>query len=679
MIVSTNKSDTMLKRAFEKGKTSVMSIDRMIEQFSLDPTITDPVRECYIVTNEDISASKTKAQFEQSAACKHPNVKIIFINKSSRPIYQQGLPGIDAILQKPKPGDIQQAVSAVIASGVVGDAIEGYGSVNSNVIPDYQPAPLPTSSGVNVGVFDESMLGTDEPEVPSEPAQPETLDVPEPEPVRQDIPDEGVVRDSALASRIQQAGKVADISVVMREVEASELIKDLIESNSTYAGIEEKLKSINDTIFSILSDTRIKSLDEKLSKVHAILHDKAFFSAKGNTLIEQRLEEVIDMICLHTSSLLQSRLSEIETAIRKIETQKDFDINHARLSGLNEERANIIIELRTLEAEIGDIFKAADRLTIGTATYIAEGSDNITGNEMINMHLKARGAQVVSDDTVLAVRAALELASDKIPTSFKEMKLKILSMIRLMSKMFDLDSEIIAAQQAQINFLKAHNVEDSIVADTLLKKSLRVYVGEEGTGRSIVTYLLSRYKSRQNANVLCLDLTGSGKYSYYGIQCKSLDTYMVEQNQQEFMLVSGSIENSVAAAQRIVSTLLRAADYYRVINVVLTPEQRELFSTISQDVLSVNFIVDTNVERIERMRKTIEECTVENVGRRVIVNRCDIPVRAVVSRLGLDDSMDYQICVIPTVPAISDASLNNFNPYGVSSVDLIMEDVVKHA
>ena len=174
-------------------------------------------------------------------------------------------------------------------------------------------------------------------------------------------------------------------------------------------------------------------------------------------------------------------------------------------------------------------------------------------------------------------------------------------------------------------------------------------------------------------------MTGSAKYSRYGIEFKDLDTYITERNQQEFLLVAGSIENSVAAAQRVVSTLLRAADYYRVINVVLSTEQRELFHTISQDVLSVNFLVDTNVDRIENMRNIIADYTIENVGQRVIVNKCDIPVRPIIHKLGLDDRIDFQICTIPTIPAISDASVNGFNPYGVSAVDLIMEDVVKHA
>lgn len=671
MIIATNKSDTMLRRSFEKGKTLVISAEKMFEQFSIDPTLQQPERWCYIITNEDISAARLKKKFEESAAAKHPNTKIILINKSAKPLYPNGLAGVDAILQKPKPDDVKQAVSMIIEKTDM-SGVAMYAQPMGVGIPTFDPGEIPPSPVMG---FQEEMLD----EVPE--VEPEQVELPPiPEPVYQAPPiPEPQIGSSELVDRIQSAGKVSDVSVLMREVTASNLIKDLVNSNSTYAGIEEKLKSLNDTIFAIISDTRTKSLDEKLSKVHAVLHDKAFFSAKGNTLIEQRLEEVIDMVCTRTSELLKSRLDEIDGAIKRQQATKDMGTNHARLSGLNEERANIIIELRTLEEEINDIFKACDRVVVDTATYIAEGSDNITGNDMINMHLKSRGTTVVSEDTITAIRAAFEMTAGKVPETFKKLKVSIIAMLQVMSKLFDLDAEIIAAQQMQINYLKAHNIEDSVVAQSLLKKALRVYVGESGTGRTIVPYLLSKYKSRQNANVLCIDLTGEGKFHQYGVMVTGLDSFASTQVQREFTVVSGRVENTIESAQRVVSMLLRAADYYRVINVILTTEQRELFSTISQDVLSVNFIVDTNVDRINRMRDVITQCTVENVGRRVIINKCDIPIRAIITKLGLDDSMDYQVVTVPTVPVLSDACVNGFDPYGISAVDLIMEDVLKHA
>lgn len=749
MIISTTKSDTMLKRSIGKNKTSIIAIDKMIEQFALDPTVTNPIRDAYVVTNEDISASRLKTKFEQALTTKHPAVKIIFINKGSKPIYPNGLEGLDVILQKPKPDDITQAISAVMSSGTITDAVipeaqqtldipefnpafarrgkndmvDQYTMGNDDLGPEQQQGQTVgmefdfanggVESSTIVGEGEELDNGTFNQDMqpnyftlsgigivttyqdgsflaengvvydangnPIPAAEPYFNNIEQPEFQQVEQPPAFEDRDSVLAQRIRETNTVADISQLTKNLQASALIKDLIETNSTYAGIEEKLKALNDTIFNILGDNNIKSLDEKLSKVRAILHDKAFFSAKGDTIIEQRLEEVVEMICSQTSSLLQSRLNEIDTAIRRVSAHRDSENNSARLTGLNEERANIIVELRTLEMEINQIFRATDTLIMTTATRIAETADNITGNDMINMHLKARGTTVVSDETVTAVRAALELSSDKVPDTFTEMKIKVIGMIKLLSKLFDLDQEIIAAQQAEINFLKAHNVEDSIIAETILKKALRVYIGESDTGRSIIPYLISKYKSRQNANVLCIDLTGESKYTKYGIQYQHVDTYLAELNQREFLLVAGRVDNTVSSAQRIVTALIKAADYYRVINVVLTPDQKELFETIAQDVLSVNFLVDTNPGKIERMRETIQNCTIQNVGRRVLVNKCDVPVRAIIDKLGLADQIDYQICIIPTVPVIVDAGLNGYDPYGVSSVDLVMEEVVKHA
>lgn len=704
MIISTNKSDMMLKRSLGKDKTIIIAIDKMLDQFSLDPTMMNPPRHAYIVTNEDISAKRLRDKFEQALQTKHPATKVIFINKSSKAVYQNGLPGLDAVLQKPKSQDITQTISAVTATTVIESAVgsqvqptieipaytpEETGNVYQEpTMPVGNPTTQDTGTQVNNGpTYTEthggyegsSTMGSDTPNSQSPAYEPEVLPGIDIQGYEDTTESSVVERKSASVEKIERTGMVSDAKVIMRELTATNLIKDLYESNSTYAGIEEKLKSLNDTIFNIMGDPNIKSLDEKLSKVHALLHDKAFFRAKGVTLIEQRLEEVVDAICSQTSSLLQSRLNEIDTAIKKSMTDKNMETNTARLGGLNEQRANLIIELHQLELDIADIYKSTDNLVVSTATYIAASNEDATGNEAINDMLKARGEMVVLDSVIDAIRSAMELGVGKVPETFKQLKLNIMTTLALLRKLFDVDQEIIAAQQQFINYLKTNSIESTVVAETLLKKSLRVYVGEEGVGRTIIPYLISKYKSRQNANVLLLDLTGTAKYSQYGIQYKNVDSYLLDLDQREFMLVAGKVDDSISTAQRIVTSLLKAADYYRIINVVLSPEQSELFQTIAQDVLSVNFIVDTNVPRIDRMRELMEEYVTPNVARRVIINRCDVPIRVIVDKLGLADQMDYQVCTVPSVPAIIDAGLNCYDPYGVSSVDLTMEEVVKHA
>lgn len=667
MIICTSKSSSTLIKALGRNQSSVIAIDTMLDQFSIDPTITTPRRDAYIVADEDLRATKIRQKFEQVVQTKHPATKIIFLNKGKKPMYPNGLAGVDVFINNAKPQEISAAISSVINSGQVSEVVENV-AAKTELIPNFTPEQTP------INTFEQPE------ETPVQEYVPEvTLEVPipEPEPVIQSEP-EPIVQKSQIVERIEKTRSFADVSVVARELTATALIKELYESNSTYAGIEEKLKSINDMIMLTMGDTTL-GVEDKLAKVRALVHDKAFFASQGDTLIEQRMEEVIDTLCKHSSQLLDSRLAEIDYAIRQIRTQKELDTGCARLGGLNEERINLILELRTMEMEIKELFKNTDDLIVSTTAEIAQRTVDITGSELYNAHLRSRGTTVASDETKAAIHAAMEVSSTTVPETFKEMKLKVVNMISLLGKLFELDREIIVAQQQTINYLKANKIEDTVIAETLLKKSLRVYLGYEGAGRTVIPYLLSVYKSRQNANVLLLDITGEGKYDNYGIQTIEPEDFLVNQYQKEFCVVSGKVENTISTAQRFITALLKAADYYRVINVVMRPDQRELFESIASDVLSINYIMDTNPKSLDKMRTLIEQTKMANVGRRVIINKCDIPVRAIITKLGLDDAIDFQICAFPSLNVITDASLNGYNPYGISAVTMHMEELIKHA
>lgn len=741
MIIATSKSDTMLKKAVGKGQTSIISIQKMLDQFALDPTITEPKRDAYIVTNEDISAARLRQYFEQALLTKHPNTRVIFINKTSKPMYPNGLPGCNVILQKPKPQDIAQSISSVIDMALTREAATQYqggpgvydaadniptqnptenesGTNNKtgSTIPEYAPkmtndfnehnetaatlspeaqalqveqkrVQLTTPTGdvieaiqtttANGEVNYTDLLGTpiDATGMPIS-ELPIGNNAPAPE-LRMDV--EPVIRDSELVKRIKRTDTVSDISVVTREMTSAALIKDLINSNSTYAGIEDKLQVIKDAIFEIFRDNRIPTLEVKLSRVHAMLHDKAFYSEKGDTLIEQRFVEIIDAICIKTVELFEKRTNEIDTAIRQSYLQKDFENMDPRLASLTEDTKYTGIEIMNLITDIQEIHKSIDSFAFDVAGSVKEEVDSITGNVHLDAHIKARQTNVISQKTINVIKSIIRITTEKASDQFNELQLKgyaLLDLYHEYLKKLDKEAE---ARDEYFMYLKEKRVEDTVEANTLLKKSLRVFIGCEDSGRTIIPYLMSRYKSNQNANVLLLDLTGTGKYDNYGIQYQNLDTYLAELNQRPFHAVAGKLENSIQAAQRIVTALLKAADYYRVINVVLTPEQRELLETIAQDTLIINYLVNTNVRNIDKMKEVIERSQFENVARCIIVNSCDIPIHSIAKRIGVYDRLDYRICSIPTISELADASLNCYNPYGISSVEFAMEEVLKHA
>lgn len=701
MVIITSKADSIIKRTIGNGKSLILSPDKMIDQFKLDPTIMNPPHDIYIITNEDISNKRMKDKFEQCVKTKHKAVKVMLINKSNKPIYENGFPGINAILQQPSPDDVTKTITRVIENTQISDMIQN--NINTkDVIPEYSYSEKKLKSDAarddigeaeEIGYDDVEKINAararraagavgdvDEVEDAESVEEVPIPDIEDAEAIDEAEPiEEPEERPSTVIDSFKTASSIADISVVMREVTAESIIKDLYQTSSTYAGIEDKLKSINEVIYNILNDETEKSLTIKLNKIHAVLHDKAFYRAKGDTLIEQRLEEVIDTICDRVSDLVNTKVGELDKAIKTVYDNSGVGIDNTRLASIADSYNSINLELMKLHADTENVMEQCDKLLTDMATTVGEKEASQTQSTIINEQLEARGQMIVTDESLSLIRKAMDMSADKVPTTFYKLLQNVDSELRLYRKLTDCDHEALIAQQNLINMLKAQNIEETVVARTAIKQSLRLFVAPEGTGRTIIPYLMSRYKSRQNSNVLLVDITGTVKYDQYNIAHDTIDNNKIEFPSKEFEVISGTIDNSIATAQIFMTALLKAADYYRIINIVLTPEQADIIATLVPDTLSVNYIVNTDNKSIAEVRDMISNMNTENVAKRIIINKCDIPVSEVIKTLGLEDSIDYQLCQIHNIREIAESALKHYDPYGVSAVDLEMEEALRHA
>lgn len=796
MIVSTKSASALIRRTVGPGKNVNISIDVMIEQFAVDPLISQPRKDLFIVCDDDLINKRTATKFQQAVSAKHPNVKILFINKKAKMMFENSLDGIDIMLKTPKPDEVTNAIAKLAAGSLDEKVAKKLGAAKAEKIPKQEkverknaggafknkrqqeiaekkrrqnaPAVMFNPDGHIITVLENGLrYATDDtgnhylvneegfmhpvdklgnPIYVDEQGIPLTIDLTplafkveyaeellkvNPEKVKEialenpeyeqalrqmqeelKTVDEVPINDgfdptpkqsgdelnvgqfeyvdrpqpvekpelditSNVLRRIEDTDNVSDISILMKEMKATALVKDLFSTNATYSGIEEKLKSLKDAIYTIMHDRSITSLDEKLTRVYALTHDKAFYSAKGDTLIEQRLEEIVNVIVTHTKDLLASELSEIDTAIKRSAVAGVTQDVPARLSGLAEERADLIVQLRTLQNKIKSIYQDTDHLIMDTAEHIGRNAIDLSGDEDIDLHIRARGNVIVSDETRSAMVSAIELSQDKLPDTFAEMELDIKALLRTINKLIEVDDETAQARDILIDRLQKKNVENSVIALTTLKQSLRVYVANENTGRTIVPYLLSKYMSR-SVNTLLVDLTTTGKYEQYGIPVKDYDDFTTNMYLEDLIVVKGELSDSPIAAQQLVTNLLKAVDYYKVINIILRPDQVNLFNIISEDVLSVNYITDTVPSNLDNMRNFIESIRLENIGQRVWINKCDIPLKHILKRLGLENSIDYQIVTVPSLPAVTAASLDGYDPYPISAVKYAFEEIMRN-
>jgi hypothetical protein len=268
--------------------------------------------------------------------------------------------------------------------------------------------------------------------------------------------------------------------------------------------------------------------------------------------------------------------------------------------------------------------------------------------------------------------------SAEVPEKFQSLIVKVEAERQLLRKLFQISEEMDKAKSKVIERMRARGIEGKVVCQNMLKQSLNIFVGGNNVGKTIIPYLFSRYKSKQNCHVLCINICKQNKFSMYDIKPMNYDDFVAAPVLQDFTLVNGSIADDVAAAQQFMTVLLKAADYYKYIYVVMDDDQSTLFNIIAPDVFSVNYIVDTNPVHLESTRNFIDSVNLENVAERIFINRCNISIRPILQKLGKIDSLDYQICKVDEIPEITTAGLAGFDPFGISAVEFTFEEIHRH-
>lgn len=672
MIECTKNVASLASQAFGKQNIFISDLKKMMKEFALDPAVSSTAREAFIVSDADIPARLVK-DFTNAAAAKHNDNVIVFISRKGNAQFQDQA-GINAVLEKPSAEQLSETVFGIIESVIQrSNSIPPTQATKSDEKVKEESADQWQGSGIWEGIkLDETQAAED---VMSKPEAPQDLQIDLSKPQVEEAP---VLFDSPenMLDRIAECQKVADVRILTRELDATNVIKDIIKNSADYAGIEDRLKGINEKIQAVYLDTAIPMKD-KLDKVRALLYDKNYYRAKTNTIVEQRVEEIITTITEKTKECLDARCAELDRIILNYTVMTKEPLATARIAGLLDDRANMLLEIAALREEVQAIFAKVDKFASDVIADIAEDSTIRTGSPLIDARLRLSGDTTVPEQTIDTIQHILSVADVK-SAEFKEANRKLIVLTQKLQTVMNMDKELISALTQVIEYMHSNNIEDKIIQNTLIKKSLRLYVAMDGTGRTVIPYICSRLKSQENYNVLYIDITGKSRLADYGETSRSLDDWMQERYQEAFCVVTGELSNNEDSMQRFLVALTKAADYYRVINVVMSVEQRVALETLVPDVLCVNYIIDPTTASLEFFAGYIKETQYDNVAQRVIVNKC-IPstTSAIIEKLGLIEDMNVHVTTIPYEPLITECSIRGVKPYCIQAVQEAFKEVCK--
>lgn len=663
MILCTKAGCDICRSAFGKKNVVVSNIENMIASFALDPKVTQPVKDAFIVMQQDLVNAKVMQSFTEMAAKKHSNVIIVVIVKNQQAI-MNNVKGVDASLIRPRnTKELESIVSTLITERKSSKPVIDPNKDNQK-IEEWRPQEVEALDG----------LKDKEEEKPTE--QVDSLNTEVKLEQNMLLPDDDV--HNSLVQRIRECEKTAEIVNVRKELTATAVLKQLADEHDQYASIEEVLRGLKEKIQSIASVTNDSNLQVNLSKIRALLRDSDYYKAKTNSVIEQYVEDIIDTIVDVSLSYVNKRLEAIDSTLVKLRISDKCMEASPVIASLLDQRANVWLELAALDKEVRTIFKITDDLAKDMVEQAAIEDTSITGISNIDARIKTYGEEA-RPATTLNMMVNVLKSANKASEEFEDALREIEVMSQKLALLLGTDNAAIAAMTRQYEQMKICKVEDSVIARTLLKQALRVYTGYEGAGVTAISLIISQLKSRVNSNVLLLDLSGKAKFEDYGESYINLDDFMASDVDKEFCIVSGEISQTPETLQRLLVVLNRAADYYKVINIIVAPEQIEVFNVLATEVASINYIVGTSNTEIKKMAQLIEETTFENMGQRIIINKCDVPVENIFYRLGVLDKLAINTLKIPVLPEIINASYSGVKPYLIDSVVDSFRDVIKYA
>lgn len=661
MIVATKSVDALIKGIVKPEDLMISRIESIVSGVQLDPSLSVPSKEMFVISNDDVKNPKIRKELAAAVRAKHPKAIIMYINKLGKDIPDIEKSMFDSYLSRPKPVDVREAFNKLVQDIEEKSKFDPNASVGD---PEAYKPPVPAAEPTSV------------PEAVDD--NPVTLEVP----VEEEKPVVVESSGNALVDRIRSAENYAQLMTVAKEVNAANIVREISEANVTFRQSENYVNSLSENIIAILANPEYDTTTQ-LSKVRAILHDRAYTKAKTNSIIEQSVESIVIALVDKAREEVTSRTSDMnEKILRALQTRSSNDACNVRLSTIIEERSKLLLDLNTMDLEIKNLAGICNKAVNDTVENIISDSVSTTGSPILDSQMKAQYGEIVPEN-LLDVLDVLFSTGKESCDEFGKLSNEVNSVVRKLYQMLALYQEETEILADTIRYMRASKVEDTIVANTIMKKTGNLYVVSGAFDTEAFSYLIAKHHSRKTGNVMMIDLTGSGTIQQFGINATKYSDFMEKDFMEDkFHVVSvyddpGVSISSVEDCQRLSARLLHYAKHYTRIHLVCTDNQREIIDFFKSDVLTVNYIVDCYPTSLNDMKTCIAESKIDNTAYRTVLVNYISDSANICKELNILDRKDMQLAMCKAVPSIRYCALHKQDPYDVESVVSDCEEVLR--
>ena len=694
MFICTNKGSILL-RGIPSTTFNVVNVNRLIDSIKLAPDVDGNPIDAVLVTSDDISSRVLVNKFVEALQGKHPEVVVLYVNKRGKARGEEMFTNVDYNLMKPTTEVLRSTITEIISRSNK-KAVSSMEENNEEEpdVPDFA-AGKADSSGYKPGESKQASterLDIPEPKTSTAETREENLE-PEGRPIDENKLTDDLAHEVDVAlseqaipkieppspedvnKRFAKAVSTAELTSVLDDLSLENIIKDVMENNADYERLEERISTLAHNIDRIMTSGDDTPTEEKLRRVHALTYERSKFLGPKATVIEQYVEKIIMKVTGVCISDVTSRINEINKIIVDARPTANT-LSSSDIIQLKENRTNALIELDMFLEELAAIETSLRKLGTDAITLFVNETNDICGNLYVNDSIRRQCSPIISKESLDAIKAMYEKLSE-LPDEFQTLANLIRSTKSLIHKVLDCDSRLIEELERAVERLSLSQIAKSSIAKDIVGRTSRVFIGAKGSGRTIIPYLFAKMHSRENSNVLYLNLCGTEALSRYGISYTSLGEFILNPIREEVSVVCGEID-AANPIEEISGALLKANPFYQAIYIVVPEDNEEAIEVLTDNALAAYLICNPAQGNFVKQANLLRRLEPKVCLKSVVFNNFDKVTSVGVEMLGIAPDAQVTCFAIKHIDALVEASMDGEDPSIFTNVHTIFQTLRKY-
>lgn len=683
-MVYTSSLNVPVKKALG-NQVMQSNLNKICDQMGLDPDTTN--MDVVILGPKDLLGPKAQ-KVQKAVSGKHPDVCVIYIyNKDAEASlldcdYKHQCKKIttneinDIFSQAVGDHKLRQGKGRVTSADFdVQDNDVKEGTLKDIEMPEVPE--VPEEEAPDVQAFDFNKAPAPEPlpvpEVEEPVIEPELapLDTAAPFVAPQEVVPEPVPVEK-VETFLAGVNSFEDWGLLKEHLHKDSIVKNLIAENSEYVGLINTLDVLDQRIQTVFRDEQLTA-DQKFDKIKEIGLERSVVRATTNSLQVEKVISIVTTIILAAKRTVEEKVQNLDVALYKVTTDKSKLADTRYIDKAIEERTKVQLELLNISRGIVDLYKSVDELI---TEEIADLDAKLpSGNAYINNMVKPIGTQIFTPMNTAALANKLMKCLQENNLVASQLEDMINAVIEQLFVLCEKDEEIIRYQQNMINLLKANRVEDVIITTSLLKQSMRIYTGADNTGRASTAITWSGILSRRSNTVL-IDFTGRAKFYEYGITPITLNDFMNERIERQFVCVDAGRILAPDELQEVIQEVKSRLNYYAYVNVIVAPEDINGLQMLAEEAKVIHYITNCSTSSVALIKELNQKCKLQNIARKLICIDAPVAPQMIVDACGIDIT-NTMLVDIPAIPAIRACALRHDRPYEYSDVVRIFEEAFR--